>query len=590
MNANTSNPKPVFDDSGLEDGGAIGNLPRFAPPAPEVQQPVPLSGETPEAVKVEAPVVEQPQAAAAVASTETPVEQPTVATSDAPATVVLNEEGATQPVNADAPASALAVEGGAVEGQKAVAAEANEQSQLAGVLVEHGEAKFNFDKDESASYFVKYLDDDGVEKLLWGVDLKRAVHDGGVEIGQRVEFVNRGQEEVQVNAPVRDAEGKVTGYELKDVLRNTWEARPAPAPELSQGNEPINELAREVKPAAMTLDEQLRMISSAILSQRGADPSHPQARLTQDELDRVARHLIPQNGVQPEPGVATLLQPIGAASAPGGAAPNTATVGVTAGQSVQVKGGAAIVEGVGALVGGALNLAGTAGKVVGQAANHVADLMKPKEAGRQAEAAQVEAVASGLPAVLPRLSEYRIAQVEKAADNFGQEADAFWNSSTKLTALRSEMERVARERGLSVQDVAEKMKPGGDFAELRDKFNEAVTENPDTGTRKKAMDKALDSYVRQYGRAQEELLNPEQNGNPHYDRYKERLGRAHENIEQKASGVPAFASDKGELEPSHFEKLKEAVAKIMEKLKEVAKEFVAMFRGKSAGDDHAPAP
>lgn len=499
MNANTSNPKPVFDDSGLEDGGAIGNLPRFAPPAPEVQQPVPLSGETPEAVKVEAPVVEQPQAAAAVASTETPVEQPTVATSDAPATVVLNDEGATQPVNAEATAGAPAVEAGAAEGAKPEAGE----SKPEGAADATGEAK----KDDAA----------------------------------------------------------------KDVTADKPEA----------------EKPQEALPS---LEDQLKAVAASILAQRGADPSHPQARLTQDELDRVARHLIPQNGAQPEPGAATLLQPIGAAAAPGGAAPNTATVGVTAGQSVQVKGGAAIVEGVGALVGGALNLAGTAGKVVGQAANHVADLMKPKEAGRQAEAAQVEAVASGLPAVLPRLSEYRIAQVEKAADNFGQEADAFWNSSTKLTALRSEMERVARERGLSVQDVAEKMKPGGDFAELRDKFNEAVTENPDTGTRKKAMDKALDSYVRQYGRAQEELLNPEQNGNPHYDRYKERLNRAHENIEQKASGVPAFASDKGELEPSHFEKLKEAVAKIMEKLKEVAKEFVAMFRGKSASDDHAPAP
>ncbi len=585
MNANASNTKPVFDDSGLEDGGAIGNLPRFAPPAPEVQQPVPLSGETPEAVKVESPATEQAQPAVAVAPVEpgASVEQPSVVASDAPATVVLNDEGAIKPVDAAAAASTSPVEPGVAKGPSA---EVNESNLLTGVLIEHGEAKFNFDKDESANYYVKYLDDDNVEKVLWGVDLKRAVQDGGVEVGQRVEFLNRGQEEVQVNAPVRDAEGKVTGYELKDVLRNTWEVRPAPAPALANENNP----APEVKPGAATLDEQLRMISQAILAQRGADPSHPQARLTQEELDRVAQHLNLQGGVRPDPTAATLLQPIGAAAAPGGGAPNTATVGVTAGQSVQMKGGAAIAEGAAALVGGALNLAGTAGKVVGQAAHHVADLMKPKEAGRQAEAAQAEAVASGLPAVLPRLSEYRIAQVEKAADNFGQEADAFWNSSTKLTALRSEMERVARERGLSVQDVAEKMKPGGDFAELREKFNAAVAENPDSGTRKKAMDKALDSYVRQYGRAQEELLNPEQNGNPHYDRYKDRLHRAHENIEQKSSGVPAFANDKGELEPSHFEKLKEAVAKIMEKLKEVAKEFVAMFRGKSAGDDHAPAP
>lgn len=501
MNANASNTKPVFDDSGLEDGGAIGNLPRFAPPSPEVQQPVPPSGDAPEAVKVEAPAAEQPQPAATVAPVEAnaSVEQPGTVANDTPATVVLNDEGAIQPVNAEATASAPAVEAGAAEGAKP----------------EAGEAKPDVTAEASG--------------------------------------------EAKKDDPAKDA--------------------PQDKPE-----------AEKPQQALPSLEDQLKAVAASILAERGADPSHPQARLTEEELARVAQHLNLQGGVRPDPNAATLLQPIGAAAAPGAAAPNTATVGVTAGQSVQMKGGAAIAEGAAALVGGALNLAGTAGKMVGQAAHHVADMMKPNSAGKQMEAAQADVVASGLPAVLPRLSEYRIAQVEKAADNFGQEADAFWNSSTKLTALRSEMERVARERGLSVQDVAEKMKPGGDFAELREKFNAAVAENPDSGTRKKAMDKALDSYVRQYGRAQEELLNPEQNGNPHYDRYKDRLHRAHENIEQKSSGVPAFANDKGELEPSHFEKLKEAVAKIMEKLKEVAKEFVAMFRGKSAGDDHAPAP
>lgn len=501
MNANASNTKPVFDDYGLEDGGAIGNLPHFAPPAPEVQQPVPPSGEAPEAVKVEAPAAEQPQPAAAVAPVEASAsaEQPSAVAGDTPATVALNDEGAPQPVNAEATTSAPAVEAGAAEGAKPEAVEAKPK----GAAEASGEAK----KDDPA----------------------------------------------------------------KDATQDNPEAE-------------------KPQQALPSLEDQLKAVAASILAERGADPSHPQARLTEEELARVARHLSLQGGVRPDPDAATLLQPIGAVAAPGAAAPNTATVGVTAGQSVQMKGGAAIAEGAAALVGGALNLAGTAGKVVGQAAHYIADLMKPKDAGKQAEAAQAEAVASGLPAVLPRLSEYRIAQVEKAADNFGREVDAFWNSSTKLTALRSEMERVARERGLSVQDVAEKMKPGGDFAELREKFNAAVAENPDSGTRKKAMDKALDSYVRQYGRAQEELLNPEQNGNPRYDHYKDRLRRAHENIEQKSSGLPAFANDKGELEPSHFEKLQEAVAKIMEKLKEVAKEFVAMFRGKSAGDDHAPAP
>jgi hypothetical protein len=331
--------------------------------------------------------------------------------------------------------------------------------------------------------------------------------------------------------------------------------------------------------ALPSLEDQLRAVASLILAQRGADASQPQTRLTDEELARVSQHLNLQGGLRPDV----------MGSGQGVAPPNSSVLGMTAGQSVQVKGGAALAEGVGALVGGTFNLVGAAGKAAGQAAHSVADWTRSKLAGDTDKAAQAEAAASGLPAVLPRLSEYRITQVEKAAASFGTEADAFWNSSNKMTALRAEMERVARERGLSVQDVAQKMKPGGDFAELRQKFNEAVTDNPEAGGRRKAMDKALDSYVRQFGRAQEELLNPEQHGNPHYDRYKQRLNRAHTDIENNAAGVPAFENDKGTLDPSHFEKLREAVARIMEKVKEVAQEFIAMFSGKSS-DHHAPGP
>lgn len=338
----------------------------------------------------------------------------------------------------------------------------------------------------------------------------------------------------------------------------------------------VEPIVGEAKDDRVVLEDQLRMIAERILAERGVDPANPESRLTEAELQRVAQHLniggAPRQEMAPDALVA-------APGAMGG------SVDVTRGQQIQMKGGAAVAEGLGALVGGALNLVGAAGKVAGQAANHVADFVKGRDSEAKADAPQ-----NGLPAVLPRLSEYRIAQVEKAAASFGQEADGFWNSSTKLTALHSEMERVARERGLSMQDVVEKMKPGGELADLREKFNEAVGENPETGTRRKAMDKALDSYVRQYGRAQEELLNPEQQGNPHYDKLKDRLRNSHDDMENKASGVPAFLSDKGELEPSHFERLKEAIAKIMEKLKEVAKDFVAMIRGTSGSNDNAPAP
>lgn len=478
MSTNASD-KPVFEEPDFRDMDAIGDVPRFAPPEPNV---------LPEASSLAADNANNLTSALPEAAPQVVVTSGD-ATNEA-ATVVLNDEGTTVPVSVEPATSPVVADGAENEPLKS---------------------------------------EDGA-------------------------------------TPKADAAAEEV---IKDSTAEKEE-------------KPI--VGQEVNPLK-ALEDQIKAVAASILAERGPDALHSQALLNEGELARVAQHLNLQGGARPDLAAASLLQPIGATPAPN----NASTVGLTAGQSVQVKGGAAVAEGIGALVGGALNLAGTAGKVVGQAAHHVADLMKGQDANRQAEAVEAEAT-SGLPAVLPRLSEYRIAQVEKAASTYGQEADAFWNSSTKLTALRSEMERVARERGLSVQDVAEKMKPGGDFADLRKDFNAAVSENPDAGARKKAMDKALDSYVRQYGRAQEELLNPEQHGNPHYDRYKDRLKRAHEDIEQNASGIPAFANSRGELESSHFEKLKEAVEKILEKLKEVAKEFLALFRSKTADDDHAPAP
>lgn len=111
-------------------------------------------------------------------------------------------------------------------GREALAAEREAKvAMLAGVLLEHGKAKFNFDKDEKESYFVKYRDDKGDEKIVWGVDLARAMKESKAEVGQRVELENKGKQPVTVNAPVRNEEDKVVGFEKKETHRNAWEVK-----------------------------------------------------------------------------------------------------------------------------------------------------------------------------------------------------------------------------------------------------------------------------------------------------------------------------------------------------------------------------
>ena len=96
---------------------------------------------------------------------------------------------------------------------------------LAGVLLAHGKANFNFDKDEKPNYYVQYRNDKGEEKTVWGVDLERAMRESKAAPGQRIELENKGKQAVTVQAPVKDSTGKVIKFETKETHRNAWEVK-----------------------------------------------------------------------------------------------------------------------------------------------------------------------------------------------------------------------------------------------------------------------------------------------------------------------------------------------------------------------------
>lgn len=347
--------------------------------------------------------------------------------------------------------------------------------------------------------------------------------------------------------------------------------------------------AGDAEPAAFvftpdTVEAALRGVSDKVMAERGAAASNP---IDAAMLAGIAERLNLNSAIS-EPGSAHALTP-GVA----GQHQAVATVPMTSGQRSQVSGGSALVEGLGMAAGGAMAVVGAAARVVGRAGHGIASLANNALDGAPKTSAQAESVqapaGNGLSPVLPRLSEYRIIQAEKAADLFAHEQEKFWQVSPKLVALHGEIDRIARERGVPKQDLMEEMKPGGDLAALRTQFNEAVAENPEALTHKRSMDKALDSYVRQYGRAQEEMLNPEQAGNPHYEGLKSRLNANHKKMEDSAAEMPAFAKADGELDKAHFEKLREAVAAIMTKIREVIQEFTKLLTGKREVE-HAPAP
>ena len=91
-----------------------------------------------------------------------------------------------------------------------------------GVLLEHGPAPYNWDPQESASYYVKLRTDAGNERTIWGTDLGRALAKSGAATGQRISLAVTDNQRVEVQANQRDAQNRVIGTIASSATRRTW--------------------------------------------------------------------------------------------------------------------------------------------------------------------------------------------------------------------------------------------------------------------------------------------------------------------------------------------------------------------------------
>lgn len=93
---------------------------------------------------------------------------------------------------------------------------------LSGVLIEHGKAPFEFNADNKPNYYVKYRDDQGAERITWGLDLERAIAKSEAKAGDKISLENLGKKAVQVEANVKNDDGKVVGTKTITTHRNSW--------------------------------------------------------------------------------------------------------------------------------------------------------------------------------------------------------------------------------------------------------------------------------------------------------------------------------------------------------------------------------
>ena len=93
---------------------------------------------------------------------------------------------------------------------------------VVGRLVEHGKARYGHEEQAEQSYVVKIATATG-EKEVWGVDLARAMERSGANSGDAVALIQRAQERVTVQAPVKNEAGEVVGMAPQPATRNKWE-------------------------------------------------------------------------------------------------------------------------------------------------------------------------------------------------------------------------------------------------------------------------------------------------------------------------------------------------------------------------------
>ena len=94
-----------------------------------------------------------------------------------------------------------------------------------GKMLEHGAAPYENDKNNENSYYVKLQTNESSEKVVWGVDLKRAIDEGSAKIGEDVVLAYQGRQQVTVKVKERDEQGKVINEKEIITNRNTWEVK-----------------------------------------------------------------------------------------------------------------------------------------------------------------------------------------------------------------------------------------------------------------------------------------------------------------------------------------------------------------------------
>jgi hypothetical protein len=150
------------------------------------------------------------------------------------------------------------------------------------------------------------------------------------------------------------------------------------------------------------------------------------------------------------------------------------------------------------------------------------------------------------------LGVHRINALKIRLEAYKQSTDKFWNGSEPLKAVKQEMDRVSREQGRPLAEIAAAMRPDGEFSGLRAQFDEALQATPNLPDLKKGMDKALRDYADQFGRSVKELTQCAHiHGDARHDKFKAAIEASGVAMLNAAGPIPALRNSEGALVNRH---------------------------------------
>jgi hypothetical protein len=174
------------------------------------------------------------------------------------------------------------------EQSRSKARDSNERERAyAGRLLEHGPAPYGFDSQNEPSYFMRIQMQHG-QKVLWGKDLERALHDAKISTGEEISVRQASRETVTVKRKERDQEGRVVREHDIKARRNQWEVSRAVRANEQETAPPRSRATSAHARQGRDTDSALRALKGAQLfaNERISDPDQRSAfvNAVRDEL------------------------------------------------------------------------------------------------------------------------------------------------------------------------------------------------------------------------------------------------------------------------------------------------------------------